>query len=582
MAVPVIELAAGRMWPGARGRARRRAADVAREVGFPTSGTVDPIRAGSLLHALHDVLVEEAGAASQALSPFAWLWYLRRLPASVFAGEWATTEPYDLMLAETLSAASLRPEPPLPTTPGVVAFDLDDTALRPVFELCGWAAAISAVQSTIRRAGKGMSVSLGEEGLPWSVDDGVVGTAIELYDRRVEQDRGALVAGTESLDRLAEESETLPLLCAQRLPAWQDVPGWEGRIVDRRGLLRLHGRWLVDILTVDRLVQMLSGTGGEAQRWWDPGLLALVLLLRAMHLDAVHNSEVVGLTLPRVGYVLLPEARIRSVLDACLERGYAEDLRGLFGDALPASGAEVLAAAARVPVSAFPLSPGPLVRPVHGRVLVDVGAASQRTAADGDGAEPDWRDTAERPRRALRAGGARCRRRHLVAAGGRRAALGRADSAAGRALDHRPGRGRGSRPDAAAPVVQEHPVLRGAGRGRARRGPQRPHARRTGMPAVGRGRYGADRPPNRRQLRRERLRARRRCGDRAARRVHRRRRCPRGRTRGPSRTAEGQQRWRAAAVAGRWQQWLIAPLRREGLGHPVPREVCLPRHAQRR
>jgi hypothetical protein len=296
MAVPVIELAASRMWAGARGRARRRAADVAQEVGFPTSGTVDPILAGSLLHALHDVLLEEAGAAAQALSPFAWLWYLRRLPASVFAGEWATTEPYDLMLAETLSAASLRPEPPLPTTRGVVAFDLDDTALRPVFELCGWVAAISAVQSTIRRAGKGMSVSLGAEGLPWSVEDGVVGPAVELYDRRVEQDRGALVAGTESLARLGEESETLPLLCAQRLSAWQDVPGWEGRIVDRRGLLRLHGRWLVDMLTVDRLVQMLSGTGGEAEGWWDPGLPALVLLLRAMNLDAVHDSEVAGLT----------------------------------------------------------------------------------------------------------------------------------------------------------------------------------------------------------------------------------------------------------------------------------------------
>jgi hypothetical protein len=377
LAIAAVEQAAGRLWPPTRVRSFDEATAVVHEAGFPATGELGAVEAGEVLRVVHEVLVGRAEDVAQALSPYAWLWYLRRLPVEVFAGAWSTTEPYDLMLAETLSASSRQPELLAAERPGYVTFDLGDEALAAVFRLCGYASAISAVQVAIRRAGKGQVFRLDQSGWPRAVDDGIVQTAIELYDLRVQDDHGGLVAGTESVTRLNESSETLPLLCAQRLPDWQDVPGWQGPLLRRR-LVRVRGRWFFHMLTIDRLLQMLRNGGGDSRDWWEQGLPSLVLLLRAVCLDAIHNSEVSGSNLPRVGYVILPEARLRSVLDACLTGDYSDDLREVFGDALPDSGETALAAATAVDVCAFPLAAGPLVRQVGGMVLVDLGAATQR------------------------------------------------------------------------------------------------------------------------------------------------------------------------------------------------------------
>lgn len=139
--------------------------------------------AADYLHHLIEAVSRELISNSHGYSSARWLWYLRRLPRSVFEGLYSTTFAYDSALAESLSWSSTRVESSATTK--VFGFRVDGSAARHLLEFVLCVRLLSHLHAIYRRIGKGAWLVF-ENGAPFAEQDESVAEAIRIYDRRHE------------------------------------------------------------------------------------------------------------------------------------------------------------------------------------------------------------------------------------------------------------------------------------------------------------------------------------------------------------------------------------------------------------
>lgn len=276
------------------------------------------------------------------IDAYGWLWYSRRLHPSIFQGELQTTAPVDWLIFEMMGARSRR-SGPYRSEDDRGLYPWDDESLRQVLRLAALAVHYSETAGILRRAGKGATVAAHLDHLPRSVPDSDLEFYIQLVDQRAAEDVG-FSGGTKMLADLTPSSSGGGLLVVARTYGLQEVPGWTGKLSDG-AMLTIKGSFVPLLRSLDALEEMFGGTGlgVAAKEWWHPSLPALIVLLRSLTLHVFTVSEVAGMTLPKVGYLLASPPYVEAMLDACLPAA-SEGLANLFpSSALPSSGAEVLA-----------------------------------------------------------------------------------------------------------------------------------------------------------------------------------------------------------------------------------------------
>jgi hypothetical protein len=387
MSVPMIAAAAERLWPGMVSLAEKAIMRKAQKRVGDVGDTLEPIDAGEALGQILHSAEGLAAAAAQHTDPYGWLWYLRRLPEWIFAGELSTTEPYDAMLATVLSAQTAR-RAEHEAHDGNVQYPLDDAAIRAVLWLCAIAIVASEVHGKLRRAGKGQAFVLAADQLPRSVSNDALAEAIAAYDMRTAADAGL---ESTSLAQAADaaRSQSWPLLVAAQVERRQSVPGWRGPLADM-DVCKLDGRYVPQFLALDALADVVADAGGLAENWWEPGLSALIVLLRAVCFDVFFRSPSAGFNVPNVGYLVLPRATVLDLLGYVLETTSADIASLLTGAEVPSSPSAVLAGVEAIAGQSWPMLPGPVIRRAGEQVVIDLVAAYSRlirmvTVASGRG-----------------------------------------------------------------------------------------------------------------------------------------------------------------------------------------------------
>jgi hypothetical protein len=297
----------------------------------------------------------------------------------LLAGHLDTTAPYDMALAETLSGWSDRPSTlQTPHQDTEILYSLTEEALRPVLELCAQARYLSDCHAGLRRAGKGTEFTCHKDGFPAPVFNLALEDAIDLYDKRTEQDSAsALPAGTAVLTNLTVASPEMPLLVVSSSGERGFVSGWLGPL--RSGAkVETTGQYFPRLIGLGTISSILKGAGEKTADWWEPELPYLILMLRALALAAINDLKWVGTNLPNAGYLVLHRQVVTAMLDY-YGPTVGRDLQDLFSSfELRADGAAVLEVVERIAGRTWPLAPGPIVRRAGDAVVIDIAAASSR------------------------------------------------------------------------------------------------------------------------------------------------------------------------------------------------------------
>lgn len=144
----------------------------------------------SCIHAIERLLQLKHSAYESAR----WLWYLRRLPPTLFGGELKSTEGYDTSLAESLTwriggvAKS--------TSERSLSFPIDASTVRHIVRLAAGVRLMSHLHSLYRRIGKGARLRfMSGSSIPKIVESLELQEAITRYDARCNQNDGNFVSG---------------------------------------------------------------------------------------------------------------------------------------------------------------------------------------------------------------------------------------------------------------------------------------------------------------------------------------------------------------------------------------------------
>jgi hypothetical protein len=137
-------------------------------------------------------LAQELVAQVQAWGPVRWLWYLRRLPVEVFQGAHATTGPYDLALAESISCYSRGSDASV--SERMVVFRTDESAFRHLSRYVTGVRALADLHSQYRRVGKGARLDL-RPPLPICERNAGLEEFIRIYDQRTNDAQMNVLAG---------------------------------------------------------------------------------------------------------------------------------------------------------------------------------------------------------------------------------------------------------------------------------------------------------------------------------------------------------------------------------------------------
>jgi hypothetical protein len=371
--------------------------EVAYEVGkpaFTSEGLLDARSAYDYLDRCRRYVENALRKVARNYSPFEWLWYLRRVPETVFAGKLLTTAIYDRFLAETAGAIygdQLRQR--VVSNAGLqINFPVEKKAARKVFQLCLLTIYLSNIHSSLRYAGKGVCFGQ-DEGilLPVAKPTEEEMIAISSYDRRIEKQTlaaGYPLAGTIG-GTIAPEDQTTDENLDITLLGGTEPHDVEVEDEDTGLTLAFHTRF--GTLPVS-LAHMAALNQGFGRTWWPEGAAALLVLLRACPI-LLDQWRALQLRTPlSYGYMLVSEERLDQLLAAQSGENKRMIERILGSSEVPNTATELLAQLDQLPKSLWPLIPGGATKGKFGnQCLIDWHAASlmlprifEYPRADGD------------------------------------------------------------------------------------------------------------------------------------------------------------------------------------------------------
>jgi hypothetical protein len=341
----------------------------------------EPVDAVPCLDAVRLAIETLGEQYAQAMGIYSWLFWLRRLPPTVFSGDLATSRPYRQALAEVLSARTTHAEYFGSSKARVVFPPVTDSQMESLMKLCGIATALATIHSVIRRAGKGQRVQWFGKRLPWVVPDPALDEMIDLYDHR--NLTGGLRAGTRSFKFYPLFTEIEPsyegavALVVNHLREIAPVPYWRGpaRAVTQSDIRQ--GRYIAGAMTATDIRNLLQ-LSAITPTWNDPGLASLLIFLRILFLVIFESGWGPEWNpLPSVGYLVIPSEGLTEIMQRLLPV-VSVDLAQLLPGAVPENAQQVLADVANLEASSWPLIRGSIIRWAGDQVAIDVDAASDR------------------------------------------------------------------------------------------------------------------------------------------------------------------------------------------------------------
>jgi len=310
----------------------------------------------------------EAHKIAARYSPFRWLWYLRRLPNFVFAGQLKSTAAYDSALAECVSGLSLASSPFRIAEDGSIRYRIKNDVIEVLIDYCATIVYLSQIHTNLRWAGKGSAVRFDPGdflvGCPKPTED--LEQAVHLYDKRC--DEGGDVFGRIGTTDVSTGGSTADSVLAMQLVqrSNEDLPSASGG----SAFVRFSPRRL----SLESLTTLLRD-GRIKSDWLDPVTPALLMLLRAML--RFHLGSHLGFSMVQMrGYSVLKKQELLLTLADGWCEGHNLVANALQTAALPANPTDLLETARNRSGSLWPLHPGPPIRTEGNLLCCDLYAAT--------------------------------------------------------------------------------------------------------------------------------------------------------------------------------------------------------------
>jgi hypothetical protein len=358
-------------------------------------GLVGGADACAYLETLIPMVTEQILANQNAYSSVRWLWYLRRLPADFFGGDYRTTIGYDRGLAESLSWFSTGLE--ASHQDGYVGFRIDNSVIRHLGRYVAAVKVMSHLQIAYRRVGKGALLDT-RGAVPMAETPAKIDEAIRTYDLRHDDPSGSKLQGlglsdVENDTRIM--SEELEHLTGQEIylvmhSSLNVVPAYGPDESGARRPLRVEAYHALGKIPLNSILRPF-GSETPYSLPFVSSAEPLMLLLLMFPIFAVYIPWVLIGTL-QVGYFFTRQSVLCSIVDQWLPR-FRDALLSLAPDIdWSASYAQWRARLDAIAPGTWPLQAGGVIRPyMKDHILVDLCAASSaliarvksdRTAAD--------------------------------------------------------------------------------------------------------------------------------------------------------------------------------------------------------
>ena len=329
----------------------------------------------------------ELRAWTSYYSKLQWLWYLRRLPLSIFSGELDTTLGYDSMLIETLTGLHGKSAAGLKRQSQILAFEVNRLIMRRVIRLAHGVRFLSRIHSAYRRAGKGQPFEF-ESGdpLPHFVQSGTVETAIELYDRRVEAGKATLsigragtLLGDSSFENIKSKSED-SIIAVFRFKETIQAPAFrqtEDGVKEEIKVLARFGPTFINLSGLRRLNHMLRDNPTSI---WSRQVVGIICLLRLGIYQIVYGISSFAKVL-EYGYIVTDPPSFQDIF----KQGH-DWIVSFVGEVfpsikLPEDADSLIEMIEQPPGSMWPLKPHGIIRYDRGFLCIDLYGASMLLSA---------------------------------------------------------------------------------------------------------------------------------------------------------------------------------------------------------
>lgn len=339
-----------------------------------------PQRPGIVCGAQACRLLEEGMGATETwarqlatlYSPLNWLWMLRRLPASVFAGDHPTTLAQNRTLAEVLTGSA----PPRPGTvlhnEGQVSYQLNARVLNNLRQLCNATIYLADLHVAYRFASKGASVEFRPDWPPEADATAELRKAVQLYDARLAAEKRPIDRlGVGSVDvvggALAKGGELFGVtsIAPAMLTVSADLLGVVASKTSAEDVAFLS-HYIPHSLTGESLYRLRAlETRSE---------VAILILLHSAWLHVARHVSAWHSVLTR-GYLILGRGKLSDQLQEAIEElpDYLSECAQKLG---LTSTASVLEAIYAIRGETRPLSSGPLIRFDGDVACIDLASAT--------------------------------------------------------------------------------------------------------------------------------------------------------------------------------------------------------------
>lgn len=320
-----------------------------------------------------------AERARSSYGTYRWLWYLRRLPMTVWTGGLPSTAPYDRQLTEILATRGAAGRPPSQPVSDDGLFPVDAAVARRIGWIVGFSQIVSQMHRVYRVIGKGGRAIIGPKAPPSWRWDAALQRAASIYDERAHETYFAARLGSAVLREVHPRDwspSTLLVLGRPTEEAIMEIPLGP----DDSRLVPTVMRWVPSFIDTNELEALLRHGDLVDPSLWNDDIPTLLLLLSfALYLYAVSPPN--RPNLHQTGYVIISRELFREFWDG-VAGDMLNELRqrfGLFASQFPGTGEQFLESVFKYHGTPWPLHAGPLAFHVSdSQIGLDIANAGQR------------------------------------------------------------------------------------------------------------------------------------------------------------------------------------------------------------
>lgn len=336
------------------------------------------------LDQFRQLIESEARAVANLIHPAEWLWWIRRLPDDIFAGQLASTGVYDRSLAAVLSAGSNKAALSASFRPPHPRGYVTEGTLSTVLDLAALAVIASQSHVLLRYVGKGARLEVREGEFPEVRPDPRISASIRRFDSRMERSHHASLefnffgpAGTRTLTGVTNRDDPTVMLTA--VPASRelvDTTFGSALLGQVEVPVKVWAEYRAVLVSAEQLATLTGEPALLGAMWWEDALPSLLVFLRTMWLAVPYMTG--GLPgLYRTGYTVADPQRLRDLLGRAVTE-VSSAVEAVLPGARIGGADEVWDQVLGLKGESWPLAPGPVLRRAGHLVLVDLASAGER------------------------------------------------------------------------------------------------------------------------------------------------------------------------------------------------------------